>query len=35
MAIVETTGSMVSALDAAILAYEFEKVRTVREEENK
>ena len=28
MAIVETTGSMVSTLDAANLAYEFEKVRT-------
>lgn len=28
MAIVDTTGSMVSTLDAANLAYEFEKVRT-------
>ena len=33
MAIVETTGSMVSTLDAANLAYEFEKVRTNMPEE--
>lgn len=33
MAIVDTTGSMVSTLDAANLAYEFEKVRTKMPEE--